>query len=64
VEGLRAIAVLAAVLYHAHVGLLGGGYVGVDVFFVLSGFLITGLLFTTWLAPVIGAELAQAAAVT
>ena len=44
VEGLRAVAVLAVVAYHAGVGLVGGGFVGVDVFYVLSGFLITGLL--------------------
>ncbi len=44
IEGLRAVAVLLVVLYHCGVGLLGGGYVGVDVFFVISGFLITGLL--------------------
>jgi peptidoglycan/LPS O-acetylase OafA/YrhL len=44
IEGLRAVAVLLIVLYHAGVGVLGGGYVGVDVFFVISGFLITGLL--------------------
>ncbi len=44
VEGLRAVAVVAVVLHHAHVGGFSGGYVGVDVFFVLSGFLITGLL--------------------
>src|SRR5262245_54324183 len=44
VEGLRAIAVLAVVLFHAGVAGLGGGFVGVDVFFVVSGFLITGLL--------------------
>ncbi|GAB3678761.1 acyltransferase family protein [Angustibacter aerolatus] len=44
VEGLRALAVLLVVLYHAGVPRLTGGYVGVDVFFVLSGFLITGLL--------------------
>ncbi len=44
VEGLRAAAVLLVVLYHAGVPLLTGGYVGVDVFFVISGFVITGLL--------------------
>jgi peptidoglycan/LPS O-acetylase OafA/YrhL len=44
VEGLRAIAVLLVVLDHAGVQVMHGGYVGVDVFFVLSGFLITGLL--------------------
>jgi Acyltransferase family len=44
VEGLRAVAVLAVVLYHAGLGAARGGYAGVDVFYVLSGFLITGLL--------------------
>ena len=43
-EGLRAVAVVAVLLYHAGVPSVGGGYVGVDVFFVISGFLITGLL--------------------
>ncbi len=45
IEGLRAVAVLAVVLFHAEVPGVGGGYIGVDVFFVISGFLITGLLF-------------------
>ena len=44
IEGLRAVAVVAVVLFHAGVPATAGGYVGVDVFFVLSGFLITGLL--------------------
>jgi peptidoglycan/LPS O-acetylase OafA/YrhL len=44
IEGLRAVAVLAVVLFHAGVPGIVGGFVGVDVFFVISGFLITGLL--------------------
>lgn len=44
IQGLRALAVLAVVAYHAAVPLVGGGYTGVDMFFVISGFLITGLL--------------------
>ncbi len=43
-DGLRAIAVALVIAFHCDLGLLPGGYVGVDVFFVLSGFLITGLL--------------------
>lgn len=44
IQGMRALAVLGVVLYHAGVPFLSGGYIGVDIFFVISGFLITGLL--------------------
>ncbi|WP_286901663.1 acyltransferase family protein [Thermocrispum sp.] len=44
VEGLRAVAVGSVLLYHAGLPFVPGGFVGVDVFFVISGFLITGLL--------------------
>jgi len=44
VEGLRAVAVVLVVLFHAGFAPLPGGFVGVDVFFVISGFLITGLI--------------------
>lgn len=44
IEGLRGLATVLVLLYHAGIPLAGGGYVGLDVFFVISGFLITGLL--------------------
>ncbi|MEK7292885.1 MAG: acyltransferase, partial [Actinomycetota bacterium] len=45
-DGLRAIAVIAVIIYHANKGWLGGGFLGVEVFFVISGYLITTLLVT------------------
>ncbi len=44
IQGLRAVAILLVVLFHAGVPGFGGGYVGVDVFFVISGYVITGVL--------------------
>jgi len=44
IQGLRAVAVVAVILYHARIAPFTGGYVGVDVFFVISGFVITGYL--------------------
>ncbi len=44
IDGLRALAVAAVILFHAGVAPFGGGFVGVDVFFVISGYLITTLI--------------------
>ncbi|HEY3013962.1 MAG TPA: acyltransferase family protein [Nocardioides sp.] len=47
-DGIRALAVVSVMLYHGTVGWMRGGFLGVDVFFVLSGYLITGLLLREW----------------
>ncbi len=47
-DGLRAVAVAGVIAYHLGYHWAGGGYLGVDLFFVLSGFLITGLLVEEW----------------
>jgi peptidoglycan/LPS O-acetylase OafA/YrhL len=47
-DGLRALAVMAVLLYHADLAWIPGGFLGVEVFFVISGYLITALLLAEW----------------
>ncbi len=44
VDGLRAVAVISVLLFHVGFARIGGGFIGVDIFFVISGYLITGIL--------------------
>lgn len=44
IDGIRALAVLSVFIFHLHPGILPGGFLGVDIFFVISGYLITGII--------------------
>jgi peptidoglycan/LPS O-acetylase OafA/YrhL len=44
IDGLRSLAILPIILFHAGFTVFSGGYIGVDIFFVISGYLITGIM--------------------
>ena len=48
IDGVRALAIVAVLAYHAELKGAAGGFLGVDIFFVISGYLITSLLIAEW----------------
>lgn len=53
IDGLRAVAIIPVLLFHAGFAGFSGGFIGVDVFFVISGYLVTGIIFAEINAAVI-----------
>ena len=53
IQGLRAVAILMVLGYHAGLPGFGGGFAGVDVFFAISGYLIIGLFAVSWLVSML-----------